>query len=154
MAINNNTLGAAVKNVRLARELTQEQLARAVGMAKGSIALVEQGRRSVSMETLNRLALALDIPPACLTILGSGPVAKNKEASEFMESLQKLISTIVLAQARSAVEEKGEESKQETVQAESRRFHELAGLFRVAAKPKVKPKPKKAKAKERGLVGA
>ena len=106
MSIDKNALGAAIKQVRSARGLTQTALAEAAGLSKSgnSIALIEQGRRFVSVDTLNSLASALDIPPACLAILGSRNSGKNKAASDFMKSLQNLISTVILAEAELRVE--------------------------------------------------
>ncbi|MBX3414182.1 MAG: helix-turn-helix transcriptional regulator [Pirellulales bacterium] len=100
MAIEKETLGAAIKRVRLARGLTQVQLAETAGLSKGgnSIALIEQGKRFVSVDTLNALAEALDVPVACLAILGSRKIGTNKAATDFMHSLQKVISTVIAAQ--------------------------------------------------------
>ena len=100
MAIEKASLGAAIKHVRTVRGMTQVELARTAGLSDGgkSLALIEQGRRSVSLETLNAIADALDIPPACLTVLGSTKIGKNKAATALMESLQKLISAVLLAQ--------------------------------------------------------
>lgn len=100
MAIEKETLGAAIKRVRLARGLTQVQLAEASGLSKGgnSIALIEQGRRFVSVDTLNALANALHVPAACLAILGSKKIGTSKAATDFMHSLQKVISAVIEAQ--------------------------------------------------------
>jgi transcriptional regulator with XRE-family HTH domain len=58
MTIEKSTLGAAIRQVRLARGLTQTGLAKATGLSASgkSIALIEQGRRSVSVDTLNLIA--------------------------------------------------------------------------------------------------
>jgi transcriptional regulator with XRE-family HTH domain len=103
MGIEKSSLGAAIRQVRLARGMTQVELAKASGLSEGgkSIALIEQGRRSVSMDTLNSLAEALAIPSGCLAILGSTGGAKNKAANELLESLQMLISAVLLAQSTS-----------------------------------------------------
>lgn len=100
MAIEKETLGAAIKQVRLARGLTQVQLAEAAGLSKGgnSIALIEQGNRFVSVDTLNALADALDVPAACLAILGSRKIGTNKAATDFMHSLQRVITAVIEAQ--------------------------------------------------------
>lgn len=100
MAIDKASLGAAIKRVRAIRGMTQVELAKSAGLSDGgkSVALIEQGRRSVSLESLNAIADALDIPPACLTVLGSTKIGKNKAATAFMESLQRLISAVLLAQ--------------------------------------------------------
>jgi transcriptional regulator with XRE-family HTH domain len=115
MPIEKETLGAAIKNVRLARGLTQQQLAERAGMSPSgkSIALIEQGRRSVSMEALNQIGTALEIPAACLAILGSSGIAGNKAATEFQQSLQKLISAVVVAQTQASQEEAGQQQLRE-----------------------------------------
>jgi transcriptional regulator with XRE-family HTH domain len=102
MSIEKAALGAAVKQVRQIRGLTQIELAKAAGLSKGgkSIALVEQGKRFVSVDTLNAVAKALDIPPACLAVLGSRSIGRDKVATEFMQNLQGLIANVLLAQAR------------------------------------------------------
>ena len=100
MAIEKETLGAAIKQVRTVRGMTQVDLAKAAGLSDGgkSLALIEQGRRAVSMETLNVIAEALAIPPGCLAILGSTRIGKNSVATNLMKDLQKLISAVLLAQ--------------------------------------------------------
>lgn len=101
MSIEKAALGAAIKRVRTARGLTQVELAQATGLSKAgkSVALIEQGKRFVSVETLNALAKALDIPPACLAILGSRNTGPDKEFTQFMKNLQELISSVLFAQA-------------------------------------------------------
>src|SRR5438552_1065170 len=103
MAIEKDSLGAAIKQVRLIRGMTQIELAKAAGLSDGgkSVALIEQGRRSVSMDTLNSIADALSIPPACLAVLGSTKIGDNKAATALMKSLQKLISAVILAESGS-----------------------------------------------------
>jgi hypothetical protein len=49
---------------------------------------------------LNALAEALDIPPACLAILGSRSIGRDKVATQFMKELQRLISSVLLAQKK------------------------------------------------------
>lgn len=113
MTIEKETLGAAIKRVRLARGLTQVQLAEAAGLSKGgnSVALIEQGKRFVSVATLNALADALDVPAACLAILGSQKIGTNKAATDFMHSLQKVISAVIHAQEAMPDNAKGQPNK-------------------------------------------
>lgn len=127
MAIDNKMLGAAIKRVRMARGLTQAQLAEAAELS--SIALIEQGRRAVSLDSLNALAKALDMPSACLTVLGTRSTSGNKASADFVESLQDLISAVVLAQTELQIKERGEQSRQEIVEAEQKHFSEIAKLF-------------------------
>jgi transcriptional regulator with XRE-family HTH domain len=122
MSLEKETLGAAIKQVRLARGLTQVQLAALAGLSKGgnSIALIEQGKRFVSVDTLNELADALDVPPACLALLGSQKIKTNKAATEFMQRLQQVISAVIRAQEQLPGEEKAERKKRRMVPAKRR----------------------------------
>jgi transcriptional regulator with XRE-family HTH domain len=132
MAIDQRTLGAAIKKVRVARGLTQAELAAATDLSSGgkSIALIEQGKRFVSMETLNRLARALEIPPACLAVLGSESGGDSEAATAFMESLKHLISTIIVARAEiEATGAAGSKSKR-AVKPSQKRLSEAAHLIR------------------------
>lgn len=55
-------LGHAVRDARLARGLTQLELAAAVGLNRAHLGHVEQGRRNATYRTLASIALALDTP--------------------------------------------------------------------------------------------
>lgn len=114
MAIDKKQLGSAIKQVRNARGISQAELARMAGMSGSgnSVALIERGERFVSLDTLNSLAQALDIPSACLTILGSTQIGGGKEANAFMQSLKGLIASTLFAQAQLRVEDEGEKAKQ------------------------------------------
>jgi transcriptional regulator with XRE-family HTH domain len=101
LSIDKKSLGRAFRRLRLARGLSQKEVARAAGLAESgnSLALIERGERFVSLETLNALAEALDVPSACLAILGSAPLRGRKEVNDLMESLQKLVLATVEAQS-------------------------------------------------------
>ena len=56
--------GLLVRGLREARGLSQEGLADAAGLHRTHISLIERGRRSVRLETVERLATALAVQPA------------------------------------------------------------------------------------------
>jgi transcriptional regulator with XRE-family HTH domain len=58
--------GERLRQVRLAKRLSQEALADAAGLHRTHVSLIERGRRSVRLETLERLARALAVQPAAL----------------------------------------------------------------------------------------
>ena len=65
--INNGTvdgvrLGARIRELRLAANLTQAELAKRTGIHRPNIARVEAGRHTPSLETLARLASAIGVP--------------------------------------------------------------------------------------------
>jgi transcriptional regulator with XRE-family HTH domain len=63
-------LGKRIRLIRVDRELSQEQLARAAGMSRNFVSSVERGAHGVDVVRLVRLAAALDVDVA---VLVSGP---------------------------------------------------------------------------------
>ena len=59
-------LGATVRRLRLAAGLTQEQLGDLAKMDLSAVSRLERGQRNLRLDTLVRLARALDVPPAAL----------------------------------------------------------------------------------------
>lgn len=58
--------GQRLRTYREERGLSQEELADAAHLHRTHISLIERGQRSVRLETIERLALALRIQPAAL----------------------------------------------------------------------------------------
>ena len=54
-------LGARVKELRKGKGITQDQLAERVGLATRYISMIEVGRSSPSLETVENIARALDV---------------------------------------------------------------------------------------------
>jgi len=61
-------LGQKIRDLRLRRGLTVQQLARATGLSKGFISQIENHRTSPSLATLHDLARALDTSAAYLVV--------------------------------------------------------------------------------------
>jgi transcriptional regulator with XRE-family HTH domain len=59
--------GGNLLRIRQARRLSQESLAERAGMSRTQISLFETGRRQPLLETLVRLAGALEVPLSTLT---------------------------------------------------------------------------------------
>jgi len=58
-------LGARIRRVRVARGLTQRQVAEGAKVAKNYITMLETGwRKNCSLPVLRRIAKALGVPPA------------------------------------------------------------------------------------------
>jgi transcriptional regulator with XRE-family HTH domain len=56
------TIGAAIRELRRARGLTQQQLGEAADLDRSYVSAVEQGRQNLSLGAILRLAHALDVP--------------------------------------------------------------------------------------------
>ena len=57
-------IGEKIKNIRLAQELTQEDLASRSDLTKGFISLLERDLQTPSLDTLELILNALDTTPA------------------------------------------------------------------------------------------
>jgi transcriptional regulator with XRE-family HTH domain len=55
--------GERVRSARLARGLSQEELAEAAGLHRTYVGSAERGLRNVSLQNILRLAKALDVRP-------------------------------------------------------------------------------------------
>lgn len=70
-------LGDKVKNLRKQKKLTQQELAKIVGLSQSTIGMIESNRQGASKETLIKLAKALD---TTVDYLLSEEDASQKEA--------------------------------------------------------------------------
>jgi transcriptional regulator with XRE-family HTH domain len=59
-----------LQELRLKAGLTQKELADLIGCAQSEISRIEHGKRSISVERLQQLACALDVPVS--ELLGEG----------------------------------------------------------------------------------
>lgn len=60
------TAGEIIRAERVARRLSQSDVAREIGMSRTIISEVEHGIRPASVRVLNRIAAALGVDPAVL----------------------------------------------------------------------------------------
>ena len=58
--------GEKVRNLRETKGMSQEELANAADLHRTHISLIERGQRSVRLETIERLAVALKVQPSDL----------------------------------------------------------------------------------------
>ena len=62
MDINFAKVGARIQTIRKEKELSQEQLARQIGVSKGHLGHVEAGSKNPRAEMLISIAAALEVP--------------------------------------------------------------------------------------------
>lgn len=97
MAFDATKFGAALRALRESSGTSQATLAERAGLTQAAIAMIEQGKRTVSMEALSSLGDALNVPSECLSILGFRSVSNAKDVADLAQSLQKLIVVTVAA---------------------------------------------------------
>ena len=79
-------LGKRVRLLRLIRELTQDELARATGMSRSFVSLIEKGSHGVDVVRLLRLADALDVSLPELLDLASPEASPEASRAEGLPS--------------------------------------------------------------------
>ena len=85
-------LGLRVKELRELSDLTQEKLAAKAGISRNYISSIENGRYSPSIETLSKIAKALDV--TVLQILDNHVESMENRVSEEINRLQPLFNDI------------------------------------------------------------
>ncbi len=88
MALDNTRLAAALKTIRGARGLTQQQVANASGMATNTVAILERGERGFTLKALTALARALRVPAEYFTLLGSSRQVRDPAARKLLQALE------------------------------------------------------------------
>lgn len=71
-------IGKQIQRIRKAKGISQAGLARASGLAQSFISSVEKGRKSPTIRSLMKLAIALNVPPE--TFLESSRDQDNKKS--------------------------------------------------------------------------
>jgi transcriptional regulator with XRE-family HTH domain len=80
-------IGQKIKEARLQKGLTQEELGKIVGLQKSAIAKYENGRVvNIKRSTLQKLALALDLRGSDLIITSSPKEAATLHAKVLMDT--------------------------------------------------------------------
>nr|WP_275939361.1 helix-turn-helix transcriptional regulator [Polyangium spumosum] len=59
-------VGARLRELRKERGLSLQDLAEASAISKGHLSSIEQGLAAITIETVERIARALDVPPFCV----------------------------------------------------------------------------------------
>ena len=69
MSYNSAAFGLVISRLRLEKGLTQETVSGLAGIARSHLVMLETGRKTIRLDTLWRLAEALDIRPSELVHL-------------------------------------------------------------------------------------
>ena len=101
------------------------------------------------MEKLNELADALEVPAACLAMLGTSKIAGQSDSASLVKSLQKLIVATIVAQARIEAEESAEKVKRKHIQEAMRSIPEIESLVKKIAGSGKRAARKKPPAKQK-----
>lgn len=89
--------GRALKICRAAVELSQQDVAKRAGITKSYLSLVEGGKRSPSLATLEKICNAMRVPPHLVMLLAAGPQEipgpEREKLGEVAQSLLRLLAS-------------------------------------------------------------
>ena len=63
MFYNKHAFGIVIGRLRIGKHLSQETLSALAGISRSHLALLETGQKTARLDTLWRIAEALDVPP-------------------------------------------------------------------------------------------
>lgn len=84
--------GTKIKEARTQKNMSQLQLAELLGITQPSFAAIESGKRTPKLDTLIRIAAALDVPALSLlpSEITAGSVKLSPEDSELLSLIEEL----------------------------------------------------------------
>jgi len=78
MEYDHRIMGQVIGILRTERNLSQAQLAVSAGLARSHLAMIENGRKSASVETLWNIAASLGIPLSELIVIVEEKIATTR----------------------------------------------------------------------------
>ena len=87
MALDYNVIGSRIKQARLAKNYTQEELAEKIDISVAFLSRVERGNSHINLKRLNQLCGLLDVSEAYL-LNGASSNSENYLDKEFAELLK------------------------------------------------------------------
>lgn len=79
MKYDHRITGQVIGLLRTQKKLSQKQLASRANLARSHLAMIENGRKSPSVETLWNIAAALDMPLSVIIKIVENEIAKSPE---------------------------------------------------------------------------
>ena len=77
MHYNQVTVGQVIRKFRTQKHMTQELLSGFAGIARSHLSMIENGTKQANMETIWRIALALEMTPSQLIAANEDEIAQQ-----------------------------------------------------------------------------
>ena len=88
MSLDYNVIGARIKQARLAKNLTQEELSEQIDISVAFLSRVERGNSRINLKRLNQICKILDVSEGYV-LNGASSDSENYLEKEFAELLKK-----------------------------------------------------------------
>ena len=96
--IEKGGLGRAIKEIRVARGMSQGQLAKATNLTSNYISMIENGHRDSPIDTINTFASAFGVPTSFIAFLAESS-SKDTDSDKLLSSLKRLIKAFIAAES-------------------------------------------------------
>lgn len=83
----NKLTAAKIENARKAKNLTQEELGKLIGLSRASIVNIESGRVSLTLPNLYKMSFALEVDPVYFLV---DPNALTDEIEDMVSQLEQM----------------------------------------------------------------
>ncbi len=87
-------LGKKVRELRLARKLTLEDMAGESGLSLSYLSYLERGKRQINFKSLAKIASVLNVPVPVLVFLSASDDELEGDLKELVSTLNKYVITI------------------------------------------------------------
>jgi XRE family transcriptional regulator, regulator of sulfur utilization len=92
-------IGTAIKSVRTQLGFSQEELSRKTGLSQTSISQIENGIKSPSKKSINKICQTLEVPEAVLYIIGIDnsdiPASRKEMFNDLYPQIKELAIQII-----------------------------------------------------------
>ena len=95
MTIDAMELGRSVRIVREKRGMVLREVAEATGLTLNYVWMIENGQRAPSVDALNKIAKALNVPAPCLTMLGFRPRGPESAYRKTVDATKAAILAVI-----------------------------------------------------------
>lgn len=99
-------LNEALKHIRQFHQLKQVELASKLGISRSYLSEIESGRKSVSMELLNKYADIFSVPPSSLLMFSENLENAKKSDPLRLKCVKKIMQAMEWVSARYEAESK------------------------------------------------
>ncbi|MBL7152292.1 MAG: helix-turn-helix transcriptional regulator [Phycisphaerae bacterium] len=86
------TIGKAIKIIREAKRKSLGVLANQAGVSTPYLSLVEADKRNPSLDVIQRISLALEIPPDVFLLVGTGANSSLKSSNDSASRLMAMLN--------------------------------------------------------------
>lgn len=88
-------IGGAIKIIRVKHKVSQQELAKDIGVTQGYLSLIEKGEREPGFSLIGKIADTIGVPPQLLFILACNDESKSKYYAKPLKSMMMLVDDVL-----------------------------------------------------------